>query len=420
MNEETRIRDILECPAETFRDYIRHVPPVQQDALRTASYLEMALANVVRVRARDVDDRGIAVRGRIHEWPTENADQIQLRDRLLSLVARARPAERLFEPHRPIAVADDAMERLFRLAVRRHRESLALREREVDARLPSFLVLGAPKCATTWLYHCLVSHPEVYVPAEKELEFFGNYRYHQGMNWYKQYFTDWSDEPVGGDVSVFYLNRPEAPRQIREHLDPSSTKLIMVLREPIDRALSFYHDRLVSGHPVPTFERTLESWYYRDLYIETGHYIRYYKRYTDLFPQENILVLLYEDIREDAGRALSKVLEFLGVNPAFESSTVRTRSNVGRQIRSLPIHNLLSQAALRAGARIPRHGRRIRQVLRQVDRTINMKSRTGPYRIRADAYERLREEFAPSNEALAQETGLDLGVWERAGGVVTR
>ena len=104
---------------------------------------------------------------------------------------------------------------------------------------PDFIGIGAMKAGTTWLYQCLSEHPEIPLP-DKELNFFGDQdTWSMGFDWYEKQLE--SNKNVTGEFSVFYLVHPYVIPRIYNRYP--ATKLIVCLRNPIDRSFSHYlHD----------------------------------------------------------------------------------------------------------------------------------------------------------------------------------
>ena len=405
---------IRAMPEGEFLELIKRIPDIQQNALRVVRYLNVDFPHVARIRVKDVSQLGVQVSRHLLEWPDEdgNKEQTAMKLQLLALAGSARPDERLFEPHKPVTKAIYDLKAAFEEGRKRWQQYLALEAEEVSARLPNFVLLGAPKCATTWLYNCLAAHPEVYVPAEKELEFFGSFRYYLGMNWYKQHFVNWTDEKVGGDMSVGYFTSVEAPIRMHQLLDSSSLKLLLLLREPLSRALSYYEYRLLSGNAPRSFKKSLDMWYFRNLYIESGHYYKYYKHYLNYFPKERILILLFEEIQQNPRAALRKVFEFLEVQPDYYAEVFDKKENVGRSIRNLALYYWLYHTGVFFQAKLPRYGDRIHRELKQLNERFNLSQERQPWQIDEGVYQHLKEEFRPSNRQLEELSGVDLSLWD--------
>jgi len=192
--------------------------------------------------------------------------------------------------------------------------------------LPNFLVLGAAKCATTWIFHCLRQHPQVFVPAEKELLFFDK-NYHRGIDWYEKKFHPSHGEKAVGEVATKYLCRAAVAERI--HTTLPNIRLIASLRNPVDRAYSAYcHHRTINIHQL-SFEQAMES--YHEEYIESGLYDSQLRRYFQIFPAEQILILIYEDLQNDPLAFVQRIYKFLGVDPIFVPPQIKHRRN--RSIR---------------------------------------------------------------------------------------
>ena len=124
--------------------------------------------------------------------------------------------------------------------------------------LPDFIVVGAQKSGTTSLWHYLSEDPRVYIPPEKEVHFFDKH-YSRGLDWYVERF---SAAPIGGcncigEITPMYLFHPWSVGRIREHLP--DCKIIVLLRNPVDRAYSHYQHSKALGHEALPFDEALEA-----------------------------------------------------------------------------------------------------------------------------------------------------------------
>jgi len=182
--------------------------------------------------------------------------------------------------------------------------------------LPNFLVIGAQRCATSWMYFCLKEHPDIFLPFIKELHFFNNY-YEKGLEWYKRYFNTWSGQKAIGEISPGYLYIERSPRLIYRHL--KDVRLIVCLRNPIERAYSQYKKHLRSELVLDSFEVAIEK---DSQYIQRGFYFEQINRYLKYFPRERMLFLVYEDIQKDPLAFLKNIFSFLEVNSDFVPSCI--------------------------------------------------------------------------------------------------
>lgn len=194
-----------------------------------------------------------------------------------------------------------------------------------------FLGLGAQKCASTWLYKVLATHPQVHLPAVKELDFF-SYHYDRGFQWYERHF-DGSDAALcTGEVSPSYFHDPAAPARVRRYRP--QMRLLVTLRDPVDRAISNHKHEVRLGHfsgPDLSFEAGLAN---NPMYVEQGLYGKHLANWLEYFPREQIYVALMEDIRAEPDRVAREVFGFLGIDTAFESSAVAQRFNASFATRS--------------------------------------------------------------------------------------
>jgi Sulfotransferase domain len=189
-----------------------------------------------------------------------------------------------------------------------------------------FIGVGAQKSGTSWAYTCLYDHPEVCAPI-KEIHFFSRPRWSEGREWYENHMSACGEGKKTGEFSTSYLYSKEAPERI--HSLYPDTKIIAILRNPIDRAYSQYRNAIKSGE-IP--ESTPFEVYTREeaSVLEQGLYAEQIARYDALFKKEQLLVLIYEDIRRDPVLFMKRIYEFLGIDASFVSSMVYDEINVAR------------------------------------------------------------------------------------------
>jgi hypothetical protein len=201
--------------------------------------------------------------------------------------------------------------------------------------LPDFLILGAQKAGTTALYAYLRRHPRITGPSWKEVSFFDRH-YLRGEAWYRGNFPNLlrTRGELVGEASPSYLLHPLAPARLAA-LVPSA-RLIVLVRNPVDRALSHYHHEVALGRERLGFEAALASeeerlegeeqrlrtepgyfshawWNYT--YKTRGRYAEQLERWLEHFPRERLLILPSEDLLDDPDQGYSRVLEFLGAAP---------------------------------------------------------------------------------------------------------
>lgn len=208
---------------------------------------------------------------------------------------------------------------------------------------PDFVIIGAQKCGTSSLYSYLRLHPLMKPALRKEIHFFDNH-YHKGLDWYLAHFprrelrsdgnAGSEQYSVSGEASPYYLFHPVVPKRVLTHLPDA--KLIVLLRNPIDRAYSQYHAEVRRGHEDLSFEQALEREPERlqgeeekliadETYVSPRHryfsycargvYILQLQRWLDFFLRENILILKAEDLFDQPQRTVGQILEFLELPP---------------------------------------------------------------------------------------------------------
>lgn len=183
---------------------------------------------------------------------------------------------------------------------------------EADGRtLPNFLMIGPGKAGTTWIYELLSGHPDVYVPETKEVLYFN--RFHdRGEDWYATFFDGAEGHTAVGEVSNTYIFDSEAPRRIRRY-NPAM-RLVTSLRNPIDRAFSHYLFLRRNGQVTGSFERVIGG---EHRVVERGLYHRYLSEYWEHFPDEQLLVLDFDVLKENPRAFGRAIFEHLGVDPSF-------------------------------------------------------------------------------------------------------
>jgi hypothetical protein len=190
---------------------------------------------------------------------------------------------------------------------------------------PTYVGIGAQKCASTWLHRILAEHPEVAVPVAKEIDFF-SYRYDHGFQWYERCFAgDGSLVRARGEVSPSYFCEPSVPARIARYAP--DVKILLSLREPVERALSNHRHEVREGHfagPDLSFEAGLAN---NPMYVEQGLYATHLKRWLEHFPREQLLVVLMDEVELRPDEVCRTVYRFLGVDPAFTPAGQNERYN---------------------------------------------------------------------------------------------
>lgn len=188
---------------------------------------------------------------------------------------------------------------------------------------PNLFIVGAARAGTTSLYHYLAQHPEIYMSPLKEPDFFSpgaNPRRWvekaYSENAYLELFRGATKEKLLGEASTSYLWFPSAPGAI--HAQVPLAKILIVLREPIDRAYSHYLMDISDGVESRPFYEVLREDARRGVpsYADLGLYCDQVGRYLELFG-DDVLVLFFEQLFADLRTGLHRTFEFLNVDPQF-------------------------------------------------------------------------------------------------------
>lgn len=218
-------------------------------------------------------------------------------------------------------------------------------------RKPDFFIVGAAKAGTTSLYNYLKLHPDVYFSPIKEPHFFStdinleemrgdfkknvqidisdyiknslgsprNGAFVRNTEHYQQLFSLVKNEKRIGESSVSYLYSKVAAQQIKD-FNPDA-RVIIILREPVERAFSHYLMDLRIGYENAGFVEAVNAdfnkenrgWGQSHLYVELGLYFEQVKRYLDIFPPSKVKIILHEDFKHNASKLLSDVYSYLEI-----------------------------------------------------------------------------------------------------------
>jgi len=203
------------------------------------------------------------------------------------------------------------------------------------AREADFIIIGSPRCGTTSLYKYITSHPQILPAANKEICFFSEH-FNKGLAWYQAHFPPHIDAHnfLTGEATPTYLTHPLAASRL--HGCVPKAKLIVILRNPVDRAFSHYQMLVRRGTESRTFEQAIDSelqllagateisladkssW--KDChYIYKSLYACSLKQWMKLFPREQFLILQSEEFYANPAATLKQVFEFLDL-PDYQLS----------------------------------------------------------------------------------------------------
>jgi hypothetical protein len=305
--------------------------------------------------------------------------------------------------------------------------------------LPDFFIVGAPKSGTTALHAALEGHPELFLSPVKEPKFFlcdgppppfcGPGDAHSRREWvwrredYERLFDDAPPGALRGESTAFYLEDSEAHRRIAEAVP--AARLIMVLRDPVDRAYSNWAHLWADGlEPEPDFltacgreaERRAAGWAPIWRYVETGRYGGQIRHLRTLFSDDQLHIIRYKDLVDEPRATLDGVCRFLGVEEGVLDEA--PPKNVGGYVRPT-LYNRVLQETFRRGASIGSHFPP--QIWRKASLPLQWLIQRSPQHRPELAEEdraTLIDRFAEDIAVVEAETGWDLSQWRsyREGG----
>jgi len=280
--------------------------------------------------------------------------------------------------------------------------------------LPTFIIPGAEKSGTSYVAHILSQHPDVYIPYIKEPEFFravrGGIGHNKGYSYYRRLLAPGRDAKELGDASTAYLWDPSSPQLIAQYVP--DVKLIVILRNPVDKTYSHYWEQIKAGCKLPDFGGGLASGDEQIGHlVERSQYDVQLKRYSSLFGREQMLILLYDDLENNRASFFGRICAFLDLSPLPDHVDLRVRVNPSGIPRLQTVARLLSnQKFLNLFRAAPAPlASKMRRVLYSM-RKLNFRRGTYPP-MDQETRRRLIDVFRPSVAGLAELIHSDLTHW---------
>ena len=177
---------------------------------------------------------------------------------------------------------------------------------EENAIPSAFFVVGPPRTGTSWLHEVLSRHTNLPAPT-KETRFF-DLHFHRGVKWYRAHFPNLRPDRLSGEVAPTYFASVDARRRIAKTVP--AAKLIFIFRNPIQRVVSLYRVKRAYGLCPYSFEEALE----RDSeLIASGRYATNLREWQLEFPNNQLLVTVYEDLQRDPQAFIDTISDFLQI-----------------------------------------------------------------------------------------------------------
>ena len=198
--------------------------------------------------------------------------------------------------------------------------------------LPDFLIIGAKRCGTTSMFFNLPKHPSILKSHHDNMGFF-NDNFHLGQNWYKSFFVTKSHKKniekkygrcLSFDTTTTYMENKSTAENVKRI--KSDMKIIVMLRNPVDRAYSQYNRTIKDDTELRIFEdvinneikklnenkyNTIETKRNESNYVKKGLYYEQLKPWFEIFPNKNIGVFSTEEFKKDGQKTYNEIFSFL-------------------------------------------------------------------------------------------------------------
>lgn len=254
---------------------------------------------------------------------------------------------------------------------------------------PTFVIPGAAKSGTSYLVTILERHPDIFVLNVKEPCYYSKNpvkgTYKKGPDHYQAYFTGYQGQKHIGEASQVYMVDKDSPKLMKRHIP--HVKVVFIFRNPVDRMYSHYWQAIKMGQDLPAFEELVmrrRTHWARKLFVNYSTYNIHLERYLRFFGWDQILALIYDDLKEDRLKTINRILGFLELSTFPKGENLNVESNMPALPYFRPLTRILHN---------PRVIDRARQII--------PKRMWGSMRIAAQGLDRLgkkRFEYPPLNE----------------------
>jgi hypothetical protein len=211
---------------------------------------------------------------------------------------------------------------------------------------PDFIIIGAMKAGTSTLYDQLARQPDIFMTTPKEPAYFADDTvFAHGPEWYNGLFADAPSGALRGEASTHYTKLPTYPRTLeRMQTHPIHPKLIYVIRNPVQRALSHYLHELSQGVMVDDIRTSFAA--HPEL-VSYGCYAQQLRPFIDTFGQDSVFLTSLEQIKADPQAEFSAIQTHIGASsPLVWNHGARPQNVSADRIRRLPFHRLLVESRL--------------------------------------------------------------------------
>ena len=222
---------------------------------------------------------------------------------------------------------------------------------------PNFIIVGAQKAGTTALYDYLNQQPKVFMSKLKEPGYFRSFIPPNvfplpitNKEKYLKLFQDVKNETAIGEASGVYLEDQGTPKLIRDSVP--NCKIIIMLRDPVERTFSTYFQVVRSGLENESFKDAIRRDYKKlqngqrgSPLVRASFYSEKIKRYLDTFESKNVMIIISEEFFKDVKGTIREVLKFLGINEFHDFD--ESPKNIYQETKSPIIQKLLENKVIK-------------------------------------------------------------------------
>lgn len=217
--------------------------------------------------------------------------------------------------------------------------------------MPDFYIIGAQKSGSTFIHHCLLEHPNIYLPKE-EISTFQKENIENEVRKLSKRLKPYSNYKIIGIKRPDYLGISHVPQNIYKYTP--NAKFIVVLRNPIERAVSAYFHLMKMGLiPIKSIKegmRKIILGKYKNRYprsktiIEFSFYYKHLTNYFKYFDKKQFKIIVFEELKNRPQQTIADIYRFLEVDDTFVPKTLKKRPQKGiYSIRRLQFINLVKK-----------------------------------------------------------------------------
>jgi len=271
-----------------------------------------------------------------------------------------------------------------------------------------FISVGPFKTGTSWIYDYLVDYQQIALPTKVKETFFFDKKFERGFDWYYSHFTQIDDQRKVGEIAPSYFHSLEAPQRIYQH-SPQS-KIVVTLREPVSRLVSFYLHMKQRGEIKPGTS-FLEALSQKETLYNTARYYFHLSRWIDIFGADNVKVIFFKELKKSPINFAKQLCEQLELELENTSEDLSKKVNASQ----VPVNHTLSRMVYQSVKLM--HNLGLHQIVKY-GKNLGLKQLI--YKKNKTKFEITNSEFAAAFELLKQdimmletELNFDLSDWKK-------